>query len=147
MNEHYIVTVDRGQLRIYVESPVAGHRTPQLRFVEKMDFPHRDEKPDPTASDEANKVTNARSRAPRSDRFPPKRWQVRRSNDVIAAELDNFLQSRPQASWDIAAAPSLYHLIIDQLSPETRRRLKRALSKVMVNLRAEEVRAQFSAAT
>ena len=41
MNEHYIVTVDRGQLRIYVESALAGQRNPRLEVVETLDFPGR----------------------------------------------------------------------------------------------------------
>jgi hypothetical protein len=70
----------------------------------------------------------------------------RRNNEVLAAELDSFLQNRPGASWDFAASPALYRSIIEHLSPETSRRLKRALSKVPVNQRTEDVRAHFATA-
>lgn len=145
MNEHYIVTVDRGQLRIYVEAPAVGQRTPRLEVVETMDFPRRDESVVTIAPDASEQSAPTRSPPMGADRLPLPRRLFRRSRDIIAAELDTFLQNRPQASWDMAAAPALYHFIIDRLSPETRRRLKRALSKVMVNLRADEVLAQFAA--
>lgn len=136
MNEHYIVTIDRGHLRIYSEAKSAGHR---LEVVEALDLPAQRNVVE-LKSPEGLSVPFA------TPRLPNKSRDDRRNHEVLAAELDAFLQNRPTASWDLAAAPSLYNLIIELLSPSTRRRLKRALSKALVNLRTDEVRAHFASA-
>lgn len=131
MNEHYIVTIDRGHLRIYTEAKASSQRGPRLEVVEAMDFPGH------TTGDEDGAAV---------DRQPLKRRGERRNSEVLAAELDSFLQNRPDASWDFAASPSLYRAIIEHLSAETCRRLKRALSTALVNQRAEDVWAHFATA-
>lgn len=135
MKEHYIVTIDRGHLRIYTEAKSSSQRSPRLEVVEAMDFPGH------TTGDEEGATGKATV-----DQQPLKRRADRRNNEVLAVELDSFLQNRPDASWDFAATPALYRAIIEHLSPETCRRLKRALSTVLVNQRAEDVRAHFATA-
>jgi hypothetical protein len=124
VKEHYIVTVDRGNLRIYAEAQPSGSQG-RLEVVESVDLP-----PDREASSDSTRDLPARAGA---------------SSDVLATELDLFLQTRPEASWDVAAAPALFNVIIGRISAETRQRLRRVISKVLVNDRAEEVRAQFAA--
>ncbi|MEO6002638.1 MAG: host attachment protein [Opitutus sp.] len=141
MNEHYIVTVDRGHLRIYSEGKSASRR---LEVVESLDFPTQ-------SGSTEREVDGAVNWSPRPDSGLIEDLRLsgkaeRRCNDVMAAELDSFLQNRPGASWDLAVAPSLFNLIIDRLSPGTRRRLKRALSQALANLRVDEVRAFFATA-
>jgi len=154
MNDHFIVALDRGHLRIYAEIKAPAQKTPRLTIVEAMDFPAG--KGSYTAHE-----TDAAGRFPGSkggtagigspgmsidERLPIKREESRRAARLIAAEIDKFLRSRLGASWDLAATPSLYNAVIEELSPETRRRLKRALSKDLVNQNAEEVRIHFATA-
>lgn len=159
MSEHYIVTLDRGHLRIYAETNAPG-QTPHLEIVEAMDFPqgkhsYTDRETDMAGRFNSSKHQSAAPGAPGGnqagrtgmsidERLPMKREEERRSITMLAAELDHFLQNRPDASWDFAAAPALYSSIIDELSVDTRRRLKRALSKDLVNQNSEEVRAHFA---
>ena len=95
MNEHYIVTVDRGQLRIYVEAPAVDQRTPRLEVVETMDFPRRDQSVGAIAPGGSNEWTTTRSRPMNADRLPLQRQVFRRSRDIIAAELDTFFKNWP----------------------------------------------------
>jgi hypothetical protein len=83
---------------------------------------------------------------PLSQRVSHRGPEARRNTELLAAELDTFLQNRPAAAWDFAAAPSIYRAVIGNLSVDTRGRLKRVVSKTMVNQRAEDVRAHFAAA-
>jgi hypothetical protein len=161
MNEHYIVTLDRGHLRIYSETTAPG-QTPRLEIVEAMDFPegkhgYTDRDTDMAGRFNSSKHQSAASGAPGGspagrtgmsidERLPMKREEERRSVVMLAAELNQFLQHRPEASWDFAAAPSLYNAVLAELSPDTRRRMRRALSKDLVNQNSDEVRAHFETA-
>lgn len=138
MNEHFIVTLDREHLRIYTENNTLGEALPKLEVVEVVDVP---------AGGSANPfgVSNGLP-ASTNRRTTGKRDEQRRALLELARELDAFLHGRPDASWDFAAAPSLFNSVIEQLSPDTRRRLKRVLSKDIVNRRAEEVHVQFATA-
>lgn len=149
MNEHFIVTIDRGRLRIYSEARSFDPVAPRLEIVEAMDFPpvargYGDEGPG-SASPFAG--GSGGSTPPMGDdRHRSRREQERKNVAVLAAELNTFLQNRPDASWDLAATPSLFQTVIEALSPETRRRLKRVLSKDLVNQNSEEVRSHFATA-
>lgn len=133
---HYVITLDRRHLRIYLEVP--GEAYPRLQVVETMDLPGR--------GDSAHPFPKARAEAAGSERVTPRREEKRREVSVLAAELDAFLRGRPEASWDCAVPPGLYEMVIEALSPDTRRRLKRVISKDLVHQRIEEVRLQFAAA-
>lgn len=136
MNQHYVITLDRRHLRIYLEVP--GEAYPRLQVVETMDLPGR--------GDSASPFPKPSASAAGSERVTPRREGERREAGVLAAELDAFLRDRPEASWDFAVAPGLYEAVIETLSPDTRRRLKRVISKDLVHQRIEEVRLQFAAA-
>ena len=149
MNEHFIITLDRGHLRIYSETREPGQTTPKLEIVEAMDFPQGRAPYTDNATDQAGRFPGSKGRPGGmsiDERLPMKREEERRITTLIASELDTFLQNRPQASWDLAASPSLFNAVIDELSAETRRRLKRALPKDLVNQNTEEVRAHFATA-
>ena len=148
MSEHYIATIDRGRLRIFTESKTFGQRISRLEIVEAMDFPNFANGEDAGDEELAGAVedSDGRRRRPIPDPALQRGFEARRNTELLASELDTFLQNRPEATWDFAAAPSLYHAVFERLSADTRRRLKRVLPRTMVNQRAEEVRAQFAAA-
>ena len=151
MNDHYIVTSDRGHLRIYAETRPAGQRTPRLDVVEALDFPGGKSSYSAHDTDMAGRFPSSGAEGhdmgmPIDERLPMKREEERRGVKLIASELDKFFAVRPQASWDVAVAPSLYNAIVRTLSPATRRRLKRVLSKDLVDQNMEEVQAHFATA-
>ncbi|HYP17577.1 MAG TPA: host attachment protein [Opitutus sp.] len=148
MNEHFIVTIDRGHLRIYSETRTFGDTMPRLEIVEAMDFPSGHATAAEGESDSAHPFLGSRLRPESSSAEGPgsRREREKRNVAVLAAELDTFLQSRPEASWDFAATPALFDTVVEALSPETRRRLKRVLSKDLINQNSEEVRAHFATA-
>ena len=51
-----------------------------------------------------------------SERVSHRGPEARRNTELLAAELDTFLQNRPAANWDFAAAPSIYQAVIENLS-------------------------------
>jgi hypothetical protein len=149
MSDHYIVTSDRGHLRIYAEARPAGQSSPGLAVVAAIDFP--DGKHDYTdrATDMAGRFPGAEGRGGGmsiDERLPMKREEERRNVRMIAGELESFFAARPRATWDLAVAPSLYNVIVQALSPATRRRLQRVLSKDLATQNSEEVRAHFATA-
>lgn len=149
MSEHYIVTVDRGHLRIYTESHAAPRSTPSLEVVESMDFPEGRRSFTDQDTDVAGRFPGSKGRPDGmsiDERLPMKREVERRTIQLVASEVNLFLQNRPGGSWDLAAAPSMYRMMIDELSPDVRRRLKRALPKDLVNQRTEDLRAHFATA-
>ena len=147
MSEHYIATIDRGRLRIYTEAKAFEQRSPRLEIVEAMDFPSfaTGEDSSDDESVDAPKDSGA-TRRPIVDVAEQRGSAARRNTELLSSELDTFLQSRPDATWDFAAAPSLYRTVFERLSSGTRLRVKRVLSKTLVNQRAEEVWAHFAAA-
>jgi hypothetical protein len=161
MNENFIVTVDRGHLRIYTEHQEPG-QTPRLDVVEAMDFPQGKRSYTANDTDMAGRFQSSRhqSGAPGApggamggrsgmsidERLPMKEEVEKRNVQVIAEELESFLRNRPNATWDFAAPPALHNAVIEALSPETRRRLRRALAKDLSNQSGEEVRSHFAMA-
>lgn len=158
MDQNFIVTADRGHLRIYEEQHEPG-QTPRLRIVEAMDFPQGKQSYTANNTDMAGRWNSSKHQtgtpgAPGmgrtgmsiDERLPMKEEVERRNVQVIAGELDTFLRNRPRASWDFAAPSSLYKSVIEALSEDTRGRLRRALPKDLVNQSSEEVRAHFAAA-
>ena len=149
MSDHYIVTSDRGHLRIFAETRPPGRTTPRLETVAALDFPGGRQDYTDHDTDVAGRFPGAGgsgSGMSLDERLPMKREEERRSVRLIADELENFFAARPQASWDLAVAPSLYNAIVQSLSPATRRRLQRVLSEDLANQDSEEVRSHFATA-
>lgn len=160
MSEHYIVTVDAGHLRIYQESTTPGQLTPSLRQVEAMDFPagrqsYTDRDTDMAGRFQSSKHQSVAPGAPggtaagRSgmsidERLPMQREEARRRARDLAAEIDSFFLKRPDATWDFAAGPDLNGVVLEQLTPQVRQRIKRSVAKDLVNHRTDELRAHFS---
>jgi hypothetical protein len=80
------------------------------------------------------------------ERLPMKEEADRRRAQQLAAEVEHFFAQRPGASWDFAAGPELHRAVLEQLSPPTRQRLRRAVPKDLVNQNPAELREQFAGA-
>lgn len=159
MNEHYIVTVDHGHLKIYQERHPPGQQSPALEQVEAMDFPQGKHSYTDRDTDMAGRFPGSKRQAPgpgnpggglgRSgmsidERLPMQREEDRRRAKELAAEIDAFLRTRANASWDFAAGPELNNAVLDLVSRDVRDRLRRSVSKDLVNQRVDEVRAHFA---
>jgi hypothetical protein len=158
MSEHYIVAVDHGHLRIYVERNSPGQRTPALDRVEAMDFPAGKKGYTDRETDMAGRFASSKHQSPGpggptqrtgmsiDERMPMEREEARRRAKELAAEIDAFFQRRPDATWDFAAGPELNGALLDLLSAQVRQRVRRSVTKDLVNQRGDEVRAHFAGA-
>jgi hypothetical protein len=156
MSEHFIVTADQGHLRIYAERHPPGQFSPSLEQVESMDFPGGKHSYTARETDMAGRFSNSKTHGPGAglptgrqgmsidERLPMQREEARRRAKEIAAEIGSFLQRRPDASWDFAAGPDLNGAVLDLLPASVRQRLRRSVSKDLVNQRVDEVRAHFA---
>jgi len=156
MSERYIVTADQGHLRIYAERQQPGQYSPGLELVESMDFPFGKNSYTDRDSDMAGRFSSSKHQgvgpgAPTArqgmsidERLPMQREESRRRAKDIAAEIQNFLQRRPDATWDFAAGPELNNTVLELLPAAVRQRLRRSVSKDLVNQRIDEVRAHFA---
>ena len=158
MSEHYIVTIDHGHLRIYAERRAPGQATPALDPVEAMDFPlgmanYTDRETDMAGRFQSSKQQGVAPGAPTArqgmsidERLPMQREEERRRHKELAAEIEHFLQQHPEGTWDFAAPPGLNNVVLELLSPTVRNRLRRAVSKDLVNQPSEDLRAHFAGA-
>lgn len=153
MAEHYIVALDQGHLRIYAERREVGQQTPGLETAEAMDFPAGRESYTDRDSDMAGRFQNSRQMGPAGaakggmsidERLPMKNETHKRRAEQLASEVELFLSRRPDATWDFAAGPELHNVVLGLLSARTRQRLRRALSKDLVNQPLQSLREQFS---
>jgi hypothetical protein len=156
MREHYVVTADHGHLRIYIERNSPGQRAPALDQVEALDFPQGKKSYVDRDTDMAGRFASSKHQGPGpgspvgrtgmsiDERLPMQREESRRRARELAAEIDAFLQRRPDASWDFAAGPELNTAVLELLSPAVRQRVRRTLAKDLVNQRGDEVRAHFA---
>lgn len=125
MSDHYIVTSDRGHLRIYAETRPPGQSSPGLAVVSAIDFPEGKYDYTDRDTDRAGRFPGAEGKSGGmsiDERLPMKREEERRTVRLIARELESFFATRPQATWDLAVAPTLYNAIAQTLSSGTRRR-------------------------
>ena len=158
MSEHYVVTVDHGHLRIYVERRPPGQQTTALDQVESMDFPQGKRSYTDRDTDMAGRFASSKHQAAGAgnpavrtgmsidQRLPMQREESRRRAKELAAEIDAFFQRRPDATWDFAAGPDLNGTVLELLSAGVRQRIRRCVAKDLVNQRGDEVRAHFAGA-
>ena len=143
------MTLDRGHLRIYAEERAPGQTTPRLALVEAMDFPGGTENYLARESDQAGRFPGADGRrggGSIDERLPMQREAEKRRIDHLAEEVNSFLRARPDASWDLAAAAEIQPVVLAQLTPQTRGRMRRLVAKDLTNQPVAEVRAHFHAA-
>ncbi len=159
MSEHYIVTADHGHLRIYAERHPPGQQSPALEQVEAMDFPGGKNTYTDRETDMAGRFASSKRQSPGpgqpagglgrtgmsiDERLPMQREEDRRRAREVAAQIEAFFSARIDASWDFAAGPEMNNAVLEQLSKQVRDRLRRSVSKDLVNQRADEVRAHFA---
>lgn len=150
MKEHYIVSADRGQLRIYSETKPCGEQVGRLHRVDSgastsVDAGYVDQQLDRGAAfrEAGGHPEGATFDETFAASLPD---DAPRSPRQIATELDGFLRKRPGASWDLATSPTFYAAVIEAVSPEVRRRLKRVLSPDRLKRHVEEARVDFAGA-
>lgn len=155
MNDHFIVAIDHGHLRIFVERTGLGQSAPALDQVQAMDFPQGRASYTDRDTDMAGRFQNSKHQASGpghpaartgmsiDERLPMQREEARRRAKELAAEIDAFFRQRPRASFDFAAGPDLNGTVLDLLSPEVRQRIRRSIAKDLVNQRADEIRGHF----
>jgi hypothetical protein len=161
MNEHYFVTADHGHLRIYRERQVPGQREPDLDQVESMDFPAGVKSYTARDTSMAGRFQSSKHQAAGAgapgpgpartgmsidERLPMQREEEKRRARDVAAEIDTFFATRPDATWDFAGAPAFQQTVVDQVSPRVRERLRRTLAKNLVNQPTDELRAHLGPA-
>ena len=147
MSEHYIVTLDQGHLKIYAERRGLGQYTPGLEEVQAMDFPSGKRPYFANESAPAGRFPGLPGRQPNmsiDERLPMKNEADRRRAEQLAEQVERFLAAHPDATWDFAAGPELQRSILERLSTSTRQRLRRAVTKDLVNQPPQEVLAQFA---
>lgn len=147
MSEHYIVTLNQGQLRIYAETRSPSQFQPRLEVVDAVDL-----NGDASRSGDVDRPLMTRfhpvgQRPPetqRAERGPRRERRRVRTSSLLATELDAFMRQRPTASWDFAAAPAVYRAVMKEMSADTRRRLKRLLSPELAQQGPDDVRSHFA---
>jgi hypothetical protein len=154
MSDHYIVALDQGHLRIYLERRGPSQFTPGLEAVESKDFPAGREAYTDRDTDMAGRFQGSSGRAGANggsrggmsidERLPMKNETNKRRAEQLAAEVERFFAPRPDATWDFAAGPELHRAVLELLSPKTRQRLRRALPKDLVNQPPNALREQFA---
>lgn len=156
MKSHYLIIADHGHLRIFAERSSIGQLTPGLEEVHAMDFPDARSSYADRDSDMAGRFQSSKHQGPApgaptartgmsiDERLPMKREAERRHTDDVARAIDAFLEGDLTATWDFAADPSVHNAILDQLAPQTRFRLRRAIAKDLVNQPTTELRSHFN---
>lgn len=156
MNEHYIVTLDAGRLRIYEERMAPGQFAIGLHQVEALDFPFGRRSANERDTDQAGRFSSSKQQSAGSggpsgrqgmsvdERLPMYREEARRRARDLAQEIEHFFSQRPNATWDFAAGPELNGAVLEQIAPAVRQRVKRTVAKDLVNQRTDELRAHFS---
>lgn len=147
MNEHFIMAVDRGQLRIVSEISVPGTCGTRFEMIDPSEFTIAGER---YADPPLTVRTHYRTGGPigsvtlLTDETSGRREERRKSARQLAAEVESFLRNHPSASWDIASSPAMYHAIVEGLSVEVRRKLKRVYSVHWFSRRLEEAHVDFT---
>lgn len=156
MSTHYIVLADHGHLRILERRSEPGQTTAGLVEVRSFDFPQGRSSYTENDTDFAGRfqsskqqgrgpgVPTARMGMSVDERLPMQREVERRNIGDIAEAIDGFLQGQIDATWDFAAPPSAHNSIVDALSPETRRRLQKSISKDLVHQPTAQLLAQLT---
>lgn len=155
MNEHFIVAIDHGHLRIYAERNGPGQSAPALDQVQAMDFPQGRASYTDRDTDMAGRFQSSKHQSPGpgspmartgmsiDERLPMEREESRRRAKELAAEINTFFQSRATATFDFAAGPELNGTVLELLLPGVRQRIRRSIAKDIVNQRADQIRGHF----
>ncbi|HTO02601.1 MAG TPA: host attachment protein [Opitutus sp.] len=155
MSDHFIIMADRGHVRVYRKDQPLGQTTPTLVRVQALDFPSARRSYTDRDTDMAGRFqsSNNPSRAPGlpmartgmsiDERLPMQEEEQRRQAKDLVETIETFLQQHSGGTWDFAAGPEVHNAVLEALSPAARSRLRRALSKNLVNQPVEELLKQF----
>jgi hypothetical protein len=155
MSEHFIITADRGHLRVFLLEQPPGQATPRLREVQGLDFPAGRSSYTYRDSDMAGRFqsSNHPSRgagAPQArtgmsidERLPMQEEEERRETRDLVQIITSFLEQHDQATWDFAAGPAIHQPVVELLPPPVRTRLRQAIAKDLVNQPTEELLSHF----
>jgi hypothetical protein len=145
MSEHFLIAADGSHLRIYTERADAGQRTATREQVHGVDFPADIGRYTKHDTDQAGRFQAGQNQAAGAgtptglpgmsidERLPMREeTEARRSRD-LAAEIEEFLKARPDASWDFAAGPQWNRAILEHISPAVRKRLKSSVAKNLIH--------------
>lgn len=78
------------------------------------------------------------------ERLPMKNEEQRRTIGGIVEAIEDFLRTRPTASWDFAAGPDVHNAVLESLTPATRNRLRQSLPKDLVNQPVADLGTHFA---
>ncbi len=78
------------------------------------------------------------------ERLPMQREEEGRRAKELAAEINAFFEQRPGATFDFAAGPELNGTVLELFLPAVRQRVRRSVSKDLVNQPTDELRAHFA---
>jgi hypothetical protein len=155
MNEHFIITADRGHVRIFSREQEPGQMTPRLREVQGLDFPSGRQSYTDRDTDMAGRFQGSQhpargSGAPTErigmsidERLPMQEEEERRQAKDLVQAIESFLQQHPDATWDFAAAPTVHNSVLERFSPPMRSRLRQSTAKDLVNQPVEELLKHF----
>lgn len=155
MSEHFIITADRGHVRVYRKDQPPGQMRPSLAEVQALDFPSGRRSYTDRDTDMAGRFqsSNNPGRAPGApmartgmsidERLPMQEEEERRQSKDLVETIEGFLRQRSDATWDFAAGPEVHNAVLEALSPDTRSRLRQALPKNLVNQPVQELLKQF----
>jgi Protein required for attachment to host cells len=149
MPEKLIVIIDHRHFKIFSENREPGQLTPNLTLIDSLEVVDGHGSYADTSTDMAGRFPGSKGRAPYGmsidERLPMKEEQQRRIIEEISTRLDAFLQARPNARWDFAAASGhgLHQAVLERLSPAVRQRLGLALQKDLTNVPTPQLLAHF----
>ena len=158
MSEHFIITADRGHLRVFQQQIAPGQQTPGLQEVTALDFPagvrpYSDRDTDAAGRFQSSRQPSRGSGAPTArsgmsidERLPMQREEERRETRDVAETIESFLREHSDATWDFAAGPEIHHDVLEALSPEVRARLHQAVTKDLIHQPDTALRQHFDAA-
>jgi hypothetical protein len=144
--ERFIAVLDRAHLRIYRVTDGDQSRRTHFELAESFDLPAGLQHYTDADTDQAGRfgARGGPAGASIDERLPMKNEQKHRLAKELAKHLQQFLETRPQATWDYAAGPALHGAVLDRLSGDVRSRLDRALAKELVSHTPAELEAHFT---
>lgn len=161
MSDHYFIVADHGHLKIFRVAQDTGQREPSLSQVGGMDFPagrqsYTDGQAAMAGRFQSSKHQAAAPGAPGpgpgrtgmsiDERLPMKREEERRRTRDVAEGIEAFFSGKREATWDFACAPDFHRAVVEHLSGPLRQRLRRTITKDLVNQPNDQLRAHFTEA-
>jgi hypothetical protein len=158
MSDHFIITADRGHVRIFQREQPLGQTKPGAKEVQAVDFPagrqsYTDRDTDMAGRFQSSKhqargpgASVARTGMSIDERLPMQEEEERRQTRDITQTIATFLEQRPDATWDFAAGPAIHNAVLESIPPATRSRLRQAVAKDLVNQPVDELLGHFDSA-